>query len=163
MKFLAPALLVLFLVTPCFSEIVVTTLDGRTFRVPVDKAEVAKIEFEASDRIAVTPDPSPKSPSLPTEAKGFAGNWYRTENGKTVEYMDITETGGEVGILFRTTPGGSVTSRAQGTRKGDNLEARNGENTRVLQMQLVSQDRISYRSTDAKGGGHPWTCTWVRR
>ena len=51
-------------VAPAFSEVVIVTADGRTFRVPVDKNEIDRIEFVSSKASSSTDPSNLKSVSL---------------------------------------------------------------------------------------------------
>lgn len=162
MRLFSIMILALLLATPVFSEMVVTTTDGRTLRLPVNRNEVQKIEFSENQTATPPGNVAINTPS-PKPASMFAGNWYRVEKGKTVEYMDIIEKDGAVEIILRNTPGGAVTSRARGVCNGSTLEAKSDSNKRSIKMVLSGAKQISYSSADIPGGGNAWSCIYLRR
>lgn len=70
---------------PLFSEMVVRTKDGRSFRIPVDGADVATIEF--TQAASVQPTPSPSSTS------SIEGLWDTTIPGSVHVQLEFSRTG----------------------------------------------------------------------
>ena len=92
--------------------------------------------------------------------RSFLGTWFRTEGGRTVEFLEITQGPNGTELAFRNRIDGPVASRARGKVMQGELQA-TGQ-PRLIRMKLTGPNEASYVSTDP-GGANPWSCVWLRK
>ncbi|MEW6710988.1 MAG: hypothetical protein AB1403_14270 [Candidatus Riflebacteria bacterium] len=152
-------LFLLGIVVSADAEMIVSTTDGREFKLPVNAGDIADISFSTiSGKPSTTQVEKPASQPEPAKANNFLGLWHRIESGKTVEYMEIRMSKGKIEAVFGTNPKGPFSNSYICSEQNGALIARG---KRILTIRADGEDRLNYTSADVSGV-NPWTCSWIR-
>jgi hypothetical protein len=110
--------------------------------------------------------PSGSIDNVPAVTQGFPGVWTRTENGRVVDKISVTQQGALFELVFQESENGPVVSRGMARLENGWLiadswqQARNTQ--RIVKMRLNGASSLHYESRNPDGSA-PWTGEFLRR